>query len=209
MHANWCATAIGVPMPVHASVSRNPKAGDRIVALASDGFRSNGFTLARSILESQLGASWHQALTQSGMSWGDRLLTPSRIYAPAIVSMLTAELSVIASAHVTGRGIPGNLPRILKGTQLRAELAALWPPHPSMVTLAEIAGIEPKDAYGQWNMGTGFLCVIAAEAASEALTHAEKFGIRARIAGVLTKGTALHIDARDWGMGELSFGGQE
>jgi len=195
MHANWCATAIGVPMPVHPSANRKPKAGDCIVALASDGFRSNGFTLARSILESRLGADWHDVSSESGMSWGDGLLTPSRIYAPAIVSMLTAELSVIACAHITGGGIPGNLPRILKGTRLRAELDALWPPHPSMVTLAEMAGIDPTDAYGQWNMGTGFLCVIAAEAASEALTHAEKFGVHARIA--------------DWGMGELSFGGQE
>jgi phosphoribosylformylglycinamidine cyclo-ligase len=209
MHANWCATAIGIPMPSHASGNRKPKAGDHIIALASDGFRSNGFTLARSILESRFGTDWHEAVTQSGTSWGHCLLAPSRIYAPAVASMITAGLPMIASAHITGGGIPGNLPRILKGTRLRAELDALWPPHPSMVALAEMASIDPTDAYGQWNMGTGFLCVIAADVANEALAHAEKYDIRARIAGTLAEGMGLHIDARDWSMGELSFGGQE
>lgn len=209
MHANWCATAIGTPMAVHASANRNPKASDCVIALASDGFRSNGFTLARSILESRLGKDWHTAMTASGMSWGDRLLTPSRIYAPAVASMIEAGLSMVASAHITGGGIPGNLPRILKGVTLRAELDDLWPPHPAMIELAQMADIDPKDAYGQWNMGTGYLCIVAADAASATLSHAKDFGIRARIAGRLVEGEGLRIDARAWGMGDLFFGGQE
>jgi phosphoribosylformylglycinamidine cyclo-ligase len=209
MHANWCSTAIGAPMSVPESAHRNPKAGDRIIALGSDGFRSNGFTLARSILDSRFGEDWHRALTASGMSWGDCLLTPSRIYAPAVASMIEAGVPVIASAHITGGGIPGNLPRNLKGVTLRAELDDLWPPHPAMIELARMADIEPKDAYGQWNMGTGYLCIVAAEAASAALLHAKDFGIRARIAGRLVEGSGLRIDARAWDMGDLFFGGKE
>jgi phosphoribosylformylglycinamidine cyclo-ligase len=207
MHANWCSTAIGVPMSVPESAHRTPKAGDRIIAFGSDGFRSNGFTLVRSILDSRLGEDWHREKTTSGMSWGEALLTPSRIYAPAIVSMIDAGVSVIASAHITGGGIPGNLPRMLKGVTLRAELDDLWPPHPAMIELAQMADIDPKDAYGQWNMGTGYLCIVATDEISSVLSQAEDFGIRARNAGKLVEGDGLRIDARAWGMGDLVFGG--
>ncbi|MBE0634791.1 phosphoribosylformylglycinamidine cyclo-ligase [Candidatus Bipolaricaulota bacterium] len=209
MHVNWCATAIGVPLSRIAAADRPPRSGDRVVALASDGFRSNGFTLARSILETHLGEAWHNASSSTGMTWGDCLLTPSRIYAPAIMRAVEERIPILACAHITGGGIPGNLPRVLpKDARLRVELDDLWPPHSAMRELMQMSDIAPQALYEQWNMGSGFICIVPPDVADEMIAVMQCSGVRARVAGSLMTGEGIHIDARSWGMGELHFGGQ-
>ena len=206
IHINWCATAIGIPWTEPASEAREPQVGDRLVALASDGFRSNGFTLARSILESHLGEAWHQQAGPTGRSWGECLLTPSRIYAPVVATMRCEHLPVICGVHITGGGIAGNVPRILKGKSLCAELSDLWPPHPGMMKLREMGRIDPATLYEQWNMGTGFMLVVPPGSADAVVTAASNCGVRARVAGSLQHGCGVRIDASAWGMGCLSYG---
>ena len=208
VHINWCATAIGTPYARSENADRPLRSSDCVIALASDGFRSNGFTLARNVLESRFGSEWHLESHSSDMRWGDCLLTPSHIFAPAMVAAVDAGISILASAHVTGGGVPGNLPRILGSTQLRAELDDLWTPHSSMLTLMEMAEIAPDQAYAQWNMGTGFLCVVPQDEATQTVRILEDAGIHARVAGTLVQGTGICINARAWDMGELLFGGE-
>lgn len=205
MHFNWCATGLGDPFGRPTTPERSPRPGDVLIALSSDGFRSNGFTLARSILEERFGSSWHEAVAASGRAWGEVLLAPSRIYAPTVVAMAGSAVPLLACVHVTGGGLPGNVPRILEGLGLRAELRSLPPPHPEMIELIEVAGLEPQEAYLQWNMGTGFVCVVPPEAAHEAIGIAEDRGIRCEAAGELTEGAGLSIDGRAWGLGELRY----
>lgn len=208
MHVNWCATAIGVPFARKEDVNRPPRPGDCIVALASDGFRSNGFTLARSLLEGAFGHAWHNKFIDPDTTWGDCLLTPSRIYSPAMTAAMDAGIPILASSHVTGGGIPGNLPRILNGVALCAKLDALWPPHPAMRQLAKMADSTPEEIYGQWNMGTGLFCVVPPHAAETLVAVLATSGIRARVAGTFIDGTGIRIDARSWGMGEILFEGE-
>ena len=208
VHINWCATAIGIPHVRSEGADRPLRSSDCIIALASDGFRSNGFTLARSILDARFGSEWHLESHSTDIRWGDCLLTPSRIVAPAVMAAVDAGVSMLACAHVTGGGIPGNLPRILAGTKLRAELNDLWPPHCSMLALMEMADIAPNQAYEQWNMGTGFLCVVPKDEAIQAIRVLEDAGVHARIAGTLVQGTGIRISAHAWDMGELLFGGE-
>jgi len=202
IHLNWCATALGDPLPVPARALRE---GDTLIAFASDGFRSNGFTLVRQILTTQFGPKWHAARAASGKTWGEILLTPSRIYAPAVLALRDAGVPLLACVHVTGGGLPGNLPRVFEGSELRADLAALPAPHEAMEELIELGGIRPKDAYEHWNMGTGFICIVPPEFGDQAVKLASAQRIRAYAAGTLTAGEGVTIDARGWNMGRLTF----
>lgn len=203
VHLNWCATALGDPLP---GPSRALREGDTLIAFASDGFRSNGFTLVRSTLAAEFGPEWHAARAASGETWGEILITPSRIYAPAVVELADAGVPLLACVHVTGGGLPGNLPRILEGSELHADLGALPAPHEAMTELIEHASICPKDAYEQWNMGTGFICVVPPEFGDQVVKLASARGIRANVAGALSAGgEGVTIDAREWSMGRLTF----
>ena len=204
MHFNWCATAVGVP--IERPAQRPSRPGDRILALASDGFRSNGMTLARTALTAAFGDAWHNQPSRIGPRWGDLLLTPSRIYSPVLADLLADGVPMLSLAHVTGGGIPGNLPRALPPSTC-AVLDDLWPPHDAMIELAEVAAIEPSRAYQQWNMGTAFFCIVPDDAADDIVRSLEKRDVPARIAGVVAPGTGVQIDARRWGMGCIEFRG--
>jgi len=204
MHFQWSATGIGRLVGFGSPDREGTKtwrdaviAGDRVVALASDGFRSNGFTLARDILVAAHGEVWHEATTHTDRTWGDVLLTPSRLYAPAIVDLLDAGTAIHGAVHVTGGGLPGNLARLLAGTGLGAHLHQLWPPHAEMIELIELGGIDPRDAFGQWNMGTGMLLILPPASVDSAIEQLARVGVRAREAGEIVESSsiALHTEA--------------
>ncbi len=204
-HVNWCATAIGVlPGERPALCGKDLEPGDEIVALRSAGLRSNGFTLARKILELILGDAWHLALYE-GVSWGDLLLTPSLIYAPSVVGALASGAPIRGLAHITGGGIPGNFPRVLRATGLGAELVDLWPPHGWVLRLVDLGGLSAREAYAEWNMGNGMLAVVP-EGHGRALVQAfEARGRSARVAGRVVPEDSITIDARAWGLGTARF----
>jgi len=204
MHFNWGATAIGTaPRSTGGSWRDRLRKGDVIISMASDGFRSNGFSMARSILTGVFGEAWHGAHSSTGRSWGDVLLTPSRIFAPGILGISEHELVVHGAVHVTGGGIMGNLARLLDGTGLGAELGELWAPHPEMLELCDLGDVSAADAYEQWNMGNGMLLAVASERSAHVLTSLEDAGYRAREAGTVSGSGRIAIDATAWGHGEL------
>lgn len=204
-HVNWCATAIGViPGERPALSGKDVEAGDEVVSLRSAGLRSNGFTLARKVLERALGDAWHGALYE-GASWGDLLLTPSLIYAPSVVSALASGVPIRGVAHITGGGIPGNLPRVLRATGLGASLDALWPPHDWVLRLVELGGLSGPEAYGEWNLGNGMLVVVPAGRGEGLVRALEAHGREARVAGRIVDQGGITIDANAWGLGIVRF----
>src|SRR5262249_47811442 len=92
------------------------EAGDVLVGLPSPGLRSNGYSLARRALLEEGGRSLDGPAWEGAGNWtlADELLRPSVIYAPAVLTLLDA-VEVHAVAHITGGGLPGNLPRVLAG----------------------------------------------------------------------------------------------
>jgi phosphoribosylformylglycinamidine cyclo-ligase len=204
-HTNWCATALGlIPEGREPISGRAIAPRDAVIALRNEGLRSNGFTLARSILERALGERWHEA-AESDVRWGELLLTPSTIYAPAVARVLRAGVPVHGIAHVTGGGIPANLGRILVGRGLGAQLDALFPPDPWVAALCRLGGVAARDAYEEWNMGNGMLLIVPGGEAGRAVAILEDAGIAARVAGHIVRGEEIAVDGGAWQMGRASF----
>jgi len=194
MHFNWCATGIGVLSGKAGLVDGSRVGvGDVIVSLASCGLRSNGFTLARNILQQAHGDDWHNAPFDGKTSWGQTLLRPSRIFAPAVRRLVECGVPLHGVAHITGGGIPGNLARVLAPNRLGVALEALFPPHAAMRRLQELGGVCEAHVYRQWNMGNGMLLVIPEPQVKSALSSLDGAGYDARAAGMVTENRAITI----------------
>ena len=157
----WDADVVAVLERKKTLKKETIKPGDKIIGLRECGFRSNGFSLIRRILRQQFGAGWvHQAYDRK-YSWGEVVLTPSVIYTPVIVDAVGAygqksRVRVKGAAHITGGGIPGNLPRCLPeglGAHIDVE------PLAAMLKLQELGNVEDREVYRVWNMGVGMLVI--------------------------------------------------
>lgn len=131
--------------------------GDTVVAMASSGAHSNGYSLARRIVAG-LDLAEHHGLDES---LGDALLAPTRIYAPDCLDLL-AQVEVHALCHVTGGGVPSNLPRVLPaGLGARVDAASFSVP-PVLRLLQRLGGVAEAEMWRTFNMGAGMLAVTPA-----------------------------------------------
>ncbi len=142
-------------------------ASDVLLGLASSGLHSNGFSLVRKILEAgnlKLG----DPFPESDMPAGDVLLTPTRIYVRSILNLLERGVAIKGMAHITGGGIAGNLSRVIpEGLVARLDRGA-WTVPPVFRTLQRLGGVAVDEMFLTFNMGIGYIVVVAAEAAEEA-----------------------------------------
>lgn len=157
----WDADCLAVLERSKAFRREEIRPGDRLVGLKERGFRSNGFSLIRKILEERFGPGWVEAPYDSKRSWGEVALTPSVIYTPLIVDAVGAygeppRAAIQGIAHITGGGMPGNLPRCLPpGLGARLTVEPLEP----MLRLQELGNVPDEEAYRVWNMGVGMLVI--------------------------------------------------
>lgn len=132
--------------------------GEVIVGIASDGVHANGYSLVRRILaESGLALS-APAPFAPGLSLAEALLVPTRLYVKPVLALHRAGL-IRAAAHITGGGLPGNLPRVI-GEGFRAELdTALWPLPAVFRWLAAAGGVAPEEMLRVFNCGIGMAVI--------------------------------------------------
>lgn len=147
--------------------------GDAVLALASSGLHSNGYSLVRHIIAGR-GIRYDAFAAEFGMPWGEALLEPTRLYTLPLLRLL-ARLpgAVHALSHVTGGGIAANLARVLPAEAWTELDRASWSPPPVFRVLAEAGGLALAETEGTWNLGIGFLAVVDAahaDAAASALT---------------------------------------
>ncbi len=128
-----------------ALLPRQVAAGDTILGLPSSGVHSNGFSLVRKILRRAAAPLAGPAPFAPGTSLAEALMTPTRLYVAPVLALHRAGL-LKAAAHITGGGLPGNLPRVLGA--LGAALAAPWPLPGARPTKA--GGPPPPRAAGRW-----------------------------------------------------------
>jgi phosphoribosylformylglycinamidine cyclo-ligase len=145
--------------------------GDAILGLASSGVHSNGFSLVRRVVQAS-GLGWTDpapfALRQT---LGEALMTPTRIYVRAMLALHRAGL-LKAAAHITGGGLPGNLPRVLPENTVAA-LTATWGVPPVFKWLADVGKVEAGEMLRVFNCGVGMVLVVSDPAAATAVLEAE------------------------------------
>lgn len=164
------------------------KAGDVAIALASSGVHSNGFSLVRKIMEIK-GLAWHDTPEiLQGKSLGAELITPTRIYVQPILQLLQQGIEVRGMAHITGGGLPENLPRCLpENCSLKIDLAS-WDVPPIFQWLAETGNVEPAAMLNTFNMGIGFVLIVAPQQVDSTLNWFKSTEIPAYQIGEVIKG---------------------
>ena len=162
-------------------------AGDVLVALASSGVHSNGYSLVRKIVQVS-GSDWYMdAPFAPGQTLADALLTPTRIYVKPLLAAIRAGIGIKALAHITGGGFIDNIPRVLPETlAAHVDLHAIAPPL-VFGWLSRSGGIEPMEMLRTFNCGVGMLAAVAAEDAERLVAHLTDAGETATIVGRLTE----------------------
>ncbi|HET7880353.1 MAG TPA: phosphoribosylformylglycinamidine cyclo-ligase [Acetobacteraceae bacterium] len=141
--------------------------GDTVLGLASSGVHANAFSLVRRIVEVS-GLAWSAtAPFDHEFTLGQALMTPTRIYVPALLALHRAGL-VKAAAHITGGGLPGNLPRVLPADTV-AMMEPYWSVPPVFGWLARTGGVAPEEMLRVFNCGIGMAVVVADADAATAI----------------------------------------
>jgi phosphoribosylformylglycinamidine cyclo-ligase len=148
-----------------ALLPRSVAAGDMVLGLTSSGLHSNGYSLARKVVE-QSGLGWDAPCPFApGMTLGDAMLAPTRIYVRSCLAAIRETGGVKALAHITGGGFTENIPRVLPyGLGVRVDLARV-PFTPLFRWLAATGGIAEQEMLRTFNCGVGMVVVAAAEKA--------------------------------------------
>ncbi|UJP14304.2 phosphoribosylformylglycinamidine cyclo-ligase [Microbacterium elymi] len=162
--------------------------GDAVLALASSGLHSNGYSLVRHIAAGA-GISYGQHSADLGTTWGEALLEPTRLYTSPLLALIDQFGDGIhALSHVTGGGIAANLARVLpQGTWVELDRAT-WSPAPVFRVLAELGDIALQATEETWNLGIGFLAVVDAATAADAASALSAAGIATWQVGVVGDG---------------------
>jgi len=187
-HYDIAGTGVGVVEADELLGAHRVRPGDVVLAMASSGVHSNGFSLVRHVLLQGARLRLDAHVDELGGELGASLLTPTRIYAKDCLS-LVEETAVHAFAHVTGGGLAANLSRVLPDSVSTVLDRATWTPPPVFGLVQARGRVEQAEMERTFNMGVGMVAVLAPEDADRALA-------------VLT---ARHVPA--WVLGTVQAGG--
>ena len=162
------------------------EAGDALVAIASSGVHSNGFSLVRMVFDVEKGGlSQHH--DELGMTLGEALLTPTKIYVKPVLAVME-ELTVKSVSHITGGGFYENIPRALpNGKRAKIERAAVEV-LPIFDLIQKTGGIPEHDMFNTFNMGVGMILAVGREDADRAVAILNAHGERAKVIGQIENG---------------------
>ncbi len=150
--------------------------GDVLLALASSGLHSNGYSLARRVLE-RAGIGYDHQPAELDRTIGEELLEPTRIYAADLVDLLAAGVELHALCHVTGGGLPGNLPRCLPSGLVGRVDRSSWTPPPIFGLLAELGPVDEVELARATNLGVGMVVVLPSSEVDRASSFLAARGI--------------------------------
>jgi phosphoribosylformylglycinamidine cyclo-ligase len=159
--------------------------GDAVIALASSGFHTNGYSLVRSVLFDRLGLAATDEYPGTRESVADVLLRVHRSYLRTLAPVLTR---VHALAHITGGGIPGNLVRILPAGCEAVVDPKSWELPPLFTTLQQAGGISTEEMRDVFNLGVGLIAVMPPQAVAAAQAAAESDGVATWTMGEIRPG---------------------
>ena len=163
--------------------------GDTLVAIASSGVHSNGYSLVRKIVEIS-DMDWYlDSPFAPGQTLAESLLTPTRIYVKPLLSALKAGIAIKALAHITGGGFIDNIPRVLPDhLAAHVDLSAITVPK-VFGWLSRTGGMEEREMLRTFNCGVGMLVAVATQDAQKLVDHLTAAGETAAVVGSLTART--------------------
>lgn len=159
--------------------------GDALIGLASSGPHSNGYSLVRKIIE-VAGADLDTPF--EGSTLGEVLLAPTRIYVKPLLALLK-KIDVHSIAHITGGGLPGNLPRVMADNTRALIDSSGWAAPPVFQWLQDQGSVEQAEMYRTFNCGVGMVLVVNSNDAKETIRLLTESGETASIIG--------HIEEHD------------
>ena len=169
--------------------------GDVVIGLASDGLHTNGYSLARQALLQDAGMTLDAAVPQlGGVTLGEALLWPHRCYAPSVLPLLDLFPTPIkAMAHLTGGGFLDNIPRVLPaGVGVQIDRAA-WTVPPLFRLIQDAGGVSETEMFRVFNMGIGFVLIVAPDTAENVLVRLRASGETAYRIGEAIEGDGVQF----------------
>ncbi len=166
--------------------SQNIEIGDQVIGIASSGVHSNGFSLVRKIFDIKE-ENINKQQEELGMSLGEALLTPTKIYVKAILELLE-NVKVKGISHITGGGFYENMPRMLReGVSLKIQKDS-YPVLPIFKLIQKVGNIPERDMYNTFNMGIGMAVIVKKEEVQKAIEILEQQGEKAYVIGEVIEG---------------------
>ena len=159
------------------------KAGDIIIALPSSGVHSNGFSLVRKVFDIDGGALERRPEELGGITLGEALLAPTRIYVKPVLSLIKNDINISGISHITGGGFYENIPRAIPDG-LCALIGKSAIRTPALFDLiAKEGNIPERDMFNTFNMGVGMGIIVARDDATRAIELLKEAGEDAYIIG--------------------------
>ncbi len=190
---NWSGVMIGAYHKDKMITGEKLTAGQVIIALKEEGFRSNGGTAVRKALAQKFGKEWYA--NPDAQESIRQAATPSVLYDIFINTLhgwfnqnFEPELNIYSVVHLSGGGIKEKLAKdVLFPRGLSADLPNLWEPPQIMTDCATWHNIQDEEFYETWNGGQGMLIVVNEDKADYCIKKAAEFSIQAKVAGKITK----------------------
>ena len=160
--------------------------GDVVIALASSGVHSNGFSLVRKVFDVDHADLTAPCEALGGASVGETLLTPTKIYVKSMLALFDA-VKVKGVSHITGGGFYENIPRSIPdglGAKIRRDSVRVLP---IFDLIAKTGNIPERDMYNTFNMGVGMSVVVAPEDAAQTLDILTAHGETAYVIGEIVE----------------------
>lgn len=184
--------AVGVVELDRAMDSTRTRKGDVVIALASSGVHSNGYSLVRRIIKDAKLDLDSVPVELGGKRLIDVLLEPTRIYARPIVKLLNTykkKKVVSGMAHITGGGLPGNVNRALTEKVDAVLDRSTWEVPPIFRFLQKHGGVAEEEMWRVFNMGIGYVLIVRPDFVDGILKKLKKYGETAFVCGAIEKGT--------------------
>lgn len=185
--------AVGIVERKKIITGRTIRKGDVILGLASSGLHSNGYSLVRNICFKKHKMKMAESINElDGATLGDVLLEPTRIYTQPIVRLLgryKVKKIVHGMAHITGGGLVGNIPRVLPKDCDAVLKKSSWPVPPIFAFLQEKGPVDEAEMFRVFNMGIGFVLIVAEDFADSIQNKLTRYGEKAYRIGRITTGT--------------------
>ncbi|MFF4970237.1 phosphoribosylformylglycinamidine cyclo-ligase [Streptomyces sp. NPDC003674] len=159
--------------------------GDAVIAMASSGLHSNGYSLVRHVLLDRAGLTLETEVAELGRTLGEELLEPTKIYSLDCLA-LTRTTEVHAYSHVTGGGLAANLARVVPDALHAVVDRSTWTPGAVFDLVGTTGDVERLELEKTLNMGVGMIAIVPEESTEAALTTLADRGVDAWVAGEIT-----------------------